>query len=97
VLVDHRASEEHTVLEVTTLDRPGVLFIIANTLFELGLSISVAKINTEGTRVADVFYVTEQHGKKVEPGPRSAAIEHALLAALVFDEPRADAPAVTRG
>jgi [protein-PII] uridylyltransferase len=95
VLVDHRASEEHTVLEVTTLDRPGVLFIIANTLYELGLSISVAKINTEGTRVADVFYVTERGGKKVEPGPRSSAIEAALLSAL--EDPTLPEPAVARG
>jgi [protein-PII] uridylyltransferase len=82
VAVDNRASQEHTVIEVTTLDRPGVLFAISNALFELGLSIAVAKISTEGTRVADVFYVTESTGKKVDPGARAAVIEGALFAAL---------------
>lgn len=82
VAVDNRASKEHTVVEVTTLDRHGVLFAIANALYELGLSIAVAKINTEGTRVADVFYVTEANGGKVELGARAAAIDAAVLRAL---------------
>jgi [protein-PII] uridylyltransferase len=72
---------------VSTHDRPGLLFAIANVFFELGLSIRVAKINTEGTRVADVFYVTEADGTKVAPGPRSAEIEGALVAALHADDP----------
>ena len=82
VAVDHRASPLHTVIEVTTLDRPGLLFAVARALFELGLGIAVAKINTEGARVADVFYVAEWDGSKVEPGPRSAEIEARLLEAL---------------
>lgn len=66
VLLDHRASPTQTVIEVTTEDRPGVLFTIAQVFFELGLSIAVAKINTEGARVADVFYVTDARGEKVD-------------------------------
>lgn len=94
VAVDHRASKEHTVIEVTTLDRPGVLLAIANALYELGLTIAVAKINTEGTRVADVFYVTERTGMKIEPGPRTAAVEATLLAALGEEQgPASDAAA----
>ncbi|MFO0555553.1 MAG: [protein-PII] uridylyltransferase [Polyangiaceae bacterium] len=85
VLLDHRASREHTVIEVTTLDRPGVLFAITNALFELGLDIAVAKINTEGTRVADVFYVSERDGTKLDSGSRSRAVEAAVLAALGED------------
>lgn len=86
VAIDHRASSSHSIIEVSTLDRPGVLFAIANALFELGLSIGVAKINTEGARVADVFYVTEADGQKVAPGPRGAEIEAKLHAALVLDD-----------
>ena len=37
---------------------------LARTLHELGLTIAVSKINTEGSRVADVFYVTDVHGAK---------------------------------
>jgi [protein-PII] uridylyltransferase len=82
VAIDHRASSNQSVIEVSTLDRPGLLFSIANAFFELGLSIRVAKINTEGTRIADVFYVTEADGSKVRPGPRSLEIEQRLLSVL---------------
>jgi [protein-PII] uridylyltransferase len=43
------------------------------------LSIALSKINTEGTRVADVFYVNELGGAKVVPGPRYAEIHDALV------------------
>jgi [protein-PII] uridylyltransferase len=89
VAMDHRASPLHTIIDVTTLDRPGVLFAITNALFELGLTIAVAKINTEGTRVSDVFYVTENDGSKIEPGPRAEAIRVAVLRAL-GEDPSAD-------
>jgi [protein-PII] uridylyltransferase len=48
----------------------------------LGLGIALSKINTEGTKVADVFYVNELDGSKVAPGPRFKAIRAALLAAV---------------
>lgn len=95
VAIDHRASKEHTVIEVTTLDRPGVLFAIANALYQLGLTIAVAKISTEGSRVADVFYVTDRSGTKIERQigkgtsdevvSRSSVIERALYTALGED------------
>jgi [protein-PII] uridylyltransferase len=53
------------VIEVTTKDQVGLLFWLSNTLQSLGLQITLAKINTEGTQVADVFYVTDAEGNKV--------------------------------
>jgi [protein-PII] uridylyltransferase len=82
VSIDNRASSRHTVIEVVTKDRPGLLFTMAQALHELGLTIGVAKINTEGNRVADVFYVTEASGKKLDAGPRTHEVRQALLAAL---------------
>ena len=79
VLVDDRASPRHTVVEVFAKDRPGLLYLLATALHDLGLSISLSKINTEGTRVADVFYVSELDGSKVAPGPRYAEIRAALV------------------
>ncbi len=82
VALDHRASRQHTIIEVVTADRPGVLFAIANALYELGLAIAVAKINTEGNRAIDVFYVQDEGGKKLGPGRRSADVVAHVLRAL---------------
>jgi [protein-PII] uridylyltransferase len=82
ISIDNRASASQTVIEVLTRDRPGLLFALANALHELGLSIGVAKINTEGNRVADVFYVTDAGGAKIDPGPRTQQIRARLLEVL---------------
>ncbi|MEO7109036.1 MAG: [protein-PII] uridylyltransferase [Polyangiaceae bacterium] len=82
IVMDDRASRRHTVIEVFAKDRPGLLYTLAQTLHDMSVSIVLSKINTEGTRVADVFYVTELNGTKVEPGPRFKAIRDALSFAL---------------
>jgi [protein-PII] uridylyltransferase len=81
VSIDDRASPRHTVIEVLARDRPGLLFAVSDALYQLGLSIAVAKINTEGTRVADVFYVSEGDGK-IPPGRRSTEVHRALVEVL---------------
>jgi [protein-PII] uridylyltransferase len=82
ILLDDRASPRHTVVEVFAKDRPGLLFTLSHALHELGLSISLSKINTEGARVADVFYVGELDGSKVARGPRYHQIHEALVRAV---------------
>jgi len=82
VTVDDRASPRHTVVEVFAKDRPGLLYTLARTFHELGLSIALSKINTEGTKVADVFYVTELDGRKVKPGERVKTIREAVTHAI---------------
>jgi [protein-PII] uridylyltransferase len=81
ILFDNRASPRHTIVEVYAKDRRGLLHRLARTFYELKLSITLSKINTEGARVADVFYVTELDGSKVRPGPRHQEIHDALLRA----------------
>jgi [protein-PII] uridylyltransferase len=54
----HDDSTHATIVEVFTRDRVGVLYAITQTLADLGLDISLAKVSTEGEKVADVFYVT---------------------------------------
>jgi [protein-PII] uridylyltransferase len=71
--IDNRAASDDTVLEITTQDRQGLLFSLANALLQEGLTISLAKINTEGRRVADVFYVTDALGAKLTDPDR---VEH---------------------
>jgi [protein-PII] uridylyltransferase len=82
VMIDDRASPRHTVIEVFAKDRPGLLFTLAHAIEKLGLSIALSKINTEGTRVADVFYVSELDGAKVTGAERFKQIRETLLAAI---------------
>jgi [protein-PII] uridylyltransferase len=82
VEIDTQVSEDFTVIDVFTLDRAGVLFAIANTLYHLGLSIHLAKITTTVDRVLDVFYVTDREGRKVEDPATLALIRDTVLEEL---------------
>jgi [protein-PII] uridylyltransferase len=82
VEIDEAVSEDFSVIDVFTLDRVGVLFAIANTLYHLGLSIHLAKITTSVDRVLDVFYVTDLEGRKIDDPARLALIHDTLLEEL---------------
>ena len=80
VSVDARG--EQTIVEVFAKDRPGLLYAVAETLTELGLTIVLSKINTEGSKVADVFYVTAVDGTPVRDAARVEEIRARLLRAV---------------
>lgn len=82
VSIDDRSSSSASIVEVISLDRPGVLCALASAFHGLGLSISLAKINTEGARVADVFYVTDASNQKIELLPRRDEIQGKITDAL---------------
>jgi [protein-PII] uridylyltransferase len=82
VIVDNRCATRDTVIEVTTRDQLGLLFWLSNALQSAGLTISLAKINTEGTQVADVFYVTDAAGAKVTDSQRIEEIKSRILATV---------------
>jgi len=82
VVADNEASDAHTVLDVITGDRVGVLFAITHCLHRLGLVIHLAKITTQVHQVFDVFYVTDAEGAKIVDEARLASIRTALLQAL---------------
>lgn len=83
VIVDNRAAPERTVVEVFTAEGGGVLYPLARALYRARLSISLAKISTEGARVVDVFYVTDvDTGDKVTDPARMRAVQSSLRAAL---------------
>src|SRR5262249_55927951 len=84
VEVDNHASDRYTVIEVFGRDRPGLLFSVAKALYDAKLSIALAKGNTEGRRVAGVFYGTDPEGGKLTP-ERFAAVRERLLAAVEQD------------
>jgi [protein-PII] uridylyltransferase len=80
--IDNEASDDFTIIEIFTEDRIGVLFTITHSLYRLGLSIHVAKISTNVDQAADVFYVTDQAGKKVDQPNQVEAVRQFMLQSL---------------
>jgi len=66
VRIDNETSGGFTIIDVFADDRQGLLYVITNAIFQLGLSIHAARISTRLDQVADVFYVTDQSGKKIQ-------------------------------
>jgi len=82
VLIDNALSHQFTVVEVTGLDRPGLLYELTSTLSDLNLDITSAHITTFGEKAVDVFYVTDLTNKKIVSPQRQKAIRERLLAVL---------------
>ena len=81
VLIDNKASNRYTVVEVNARDRPALLASLAYALFLAKATISSAHISTYGERAVDTFYLTDVMGDKIMSAGRLAAIEAGLLGA----------------
>jgi [protein-PII] uridylyltransferase len=82
VVIDNRASNTHTVLEVNGRDRPGLLHDVTGAISEQGLQIASAHVTTYGVRAVDVFYVKDVFGLKIENERKLRQLRAALLLAL---------------
>jgi [protein-PII] uridylyltransferase len=82
VTINNQWSNRYTVVEVTGLDRPGLLYELTTTLSKLSLNIASAHVATFGERVVDVFYVTDLLGAKIATPTRETAIKRPLLTLL---------------
>jgi len=82
IQVHNDASSRFTVIDVFTKDRPALLHTIARTLHEEGLSIALSKVNTEGDKVQDVFYVLNSSEQKLSDRERLERLPMVLREAL---------------
>ncbi|MDE2681513.1 MAG: [protein-PII] uridylyltransferase [Verrucomicrobiota bacterium] len=71
---DNRSSAEFTVLDLEAEDHVGLLYAVTHTLNALGLTIELARINTEKGGANDSFYLTDIDGGKVEDESRQQSI-----------------------
>ena len=92
VTVDNQWSDRYTVIEVSGLDRPGLLHQLTTAISKLNLNIASAHVATFGERARDVFYVTDLLGAQITAPTRQAAIKSALLH-LLSSEDQAAKPA----
>ncbi len=79
VLVDNDSAKEYTIVEVYTMDRPGLLYTITRTLQDLQVRVHVAKITTKVDQVADIFYIKNHRGEKVTDRDQVEELRRALL------------------
>ncbi len=80
VRVDNRQSDFFTIIEVFADNEPGILYDLAHTLFGLNLDIRLAKIATHADQIADIFYVCDFDGRKVDDPDRISRITREILA-----------------
>ena len=74
VAIDNALSSRQTVIEVTGLDRPGLLYELTTALGQLNLNIASAHVATFGEKAVDVFYVTDLTGTEGDQPDRQVAI-----------------------
>jgi len=87
VRVDNNTSQGFTILDIFAFDRMGLLYTISRKLFELGLSVHIAKIGSRVDQVVDVFYVTDAKGNKILDEQQLEEIRTSLLEKIVeFEE-----------
>jgi len=85
VVINNQWSDRHTVIEVSGLDRPGLLYQLTTAISKLNLNIASAHVSTFGERARDVFYVTDLLGAQITAPTRQAAIKRALVHLLTED------------
>jgi len=59
-------TNNRTVMELVTGDRPGLLSTIGQLFLELNIDIDTAKILTIGEKAEDVFYISDVHDKPLD-------------------------------
>jgi len=85
VVIDNKSSDFFTLIEVFASDRIGLLYLITRTLFDLQLDIRIAKIGMKGDQTADVFYVHDFDGQKIEDEEQVKEIKESLIYQLSTD------------
>ncbi len=86
VTVNNQWSDRYTVIEVSGLDRPGLLYELTTAISKLNLNIASAHVATFGERARDVFYVTDLLGAQINAPTRQAAIKSTLIHLLANEE-----------
>jgi len=84
IVVNNRASDRFTLLEVSGPNRPGELYRITRALGADGLAIHSAKISSYGQRYVDVFYLRDGLGGKIESEDRLSRIKTRVMESLSF-------------
>jgi [protein-PII] uridylyltransferase len=72
-------TNRHTVVELVTTDRAGLLSTIGLAFTELHIQLHDAKITTIGSRAEDVFYISDQNGQPITDEMQKQVISGRIL------------------
>ena len=72
ITFDNDSSREHTVIDIETGDRTGLLYDISRAMAAAGLDITTAHIVTDARRVRDSFYVSRNGTQVVHESEQEA-------------------------
>ncbi len=75
-------SGRHTIIELVTTDRAGLLSQIGSAFLQQNIHLHSAKITTIGSRVEDIFYVTNQQLQPITDSANQQKIRDEILATL---------------
>ncbi len=79
VRIDNEDSDFFTIIEASSGARTGLLYDLAKEIFNLGLDIRFAKVNSDVERMTGVFYVRDASGQKVSEKGAMAQIRERIL------------------
>ncbi len=82
ITFDNKSSDIHTVIEVDTRDRVGLLYDLTRTLAAANVNIVSAVVTTYGEQAVDSFYVKDLFGFKITAASKQKSIETRLRDAI---------------
>src|SRR3954466_5534390 len=86
VIINNQWSDRYTVIEVSGLDRPGLLYQLTTAISKPTPNTPSAHVAPLGNRPREVFYFPALPGPKTSPPPRQPAIKSALIHLLASEE-----------
>lgn len=80
--VEFEDHPKYSIIDVYAPDMLGFLYRLTETMSDLGLNISFAKIATRVDGIVDSFYVTDQTGSKIEDLGRKEFVKQEILGTI---------------
>ena len=82
MFVDNNMSKKHTILEINTFDRIGLIYDLTRKLYKLGFKISSAKTLAIGKRINNIFYIQDFKENKIESGYKISKLKRNIISLL---------------
>ncbi len=77
--IDNQSAEKYTVLRIDTADTVGFLYEITNALAINHVYIAQVLVSSEGSRVRDTLFVTDENGQKITQPERQRELRAATV------------------